>query len=163
VIELTNTRFGTFHTSHKCFIRPIKLPSIGGRFRGAVRSMQTPLAPDKGMALCIPVDGSAMDRLGDLVPALDAPAGSRRRAQDLPSGLDQQASTCSGTSIHCAPPRPDGALGAAAIIDLLLRPLGRSPAALHQGTPSIAFGAHSPPSRRDRLLNCPQAVRWRAS
>jgi hypothetical protein len=46
---------------------------------------------------------------------------------------------CRGTK------RPeDVALGAAAVINLLLRPLGRSPAALYQGTPSITFGAHWP-------------------
>src|SRR3954453_23065852 len=55
----------------------------------ATRPVSAALAPDKGMAMCIPVDSGAVDRIGDLVPGLKPPARQRQRTQDLPPGLDQ--------------------------------------------------------------------------
>ena len=40
----------------------------------AARPVSAALAPDKGMAMCIPVDSGAVDRIGDLVPGLKPPA-----------------------------------------------------------------------------------------
>jgi FixJ family two-component response regulator len=49
-------------------------PRQEGNAGRATWPMPTPLAPDEGMAMCIPVDGRAVDRIGDLVPGLKPPA-----------------------------------------------------------------------------------------
>ena len=51
--------------------------------------MAVPFASDRGVAVCIPVDCRAVDRIADLVPTLEAPALESQRTQDLPPGLDQ--------------------------------------------------------------------------
>jgi hypothetical protein len=48
-------------------------PRQEGNAGRAARPMPTAFAPDEGMAVCIPVDRGVVDRLGDLVPALEAP------------------------------------------------------------------------------------------
>src|SRR5215203_6581753 len=55
----------------------------------ATRPMSAAFAPDEGVAMRVPIDRGAVDRIGDLVLGLEAPACKRKGTQDLPPGLDQ--------------------------------------------------------------------------
>src|SRR5579859_6788344 len=51
--------------------------------------MATTTAPDKGMAMLVPVGGCSLDRAGDLGPTLETTPFERERAEHFPPRLDQ--------------------------------------------------------------------------